>query len=155
MVGLGYYKLHLNGEKVSTHELGAFTTFTSRVYYDAIDCTAAVNAAFVSGGMAEQVVGIVLGNGWYALNRAGSDSNPGSLAVDAGNPKLLFRLSLRFLDGTSQDVRNYYTFTFFDLRILFIPVFFFKYYLMFFFTTYASSLGYLIYPSDLIIQVSV
>ena len=29
-----YYKLHVNGEKVSNHELGAFTTYTERVYYD-------------------------------------------------------------------------------------------------------------------------
>ena len=32
VVGLGYYKLHVDGAKVSTHELGAFTTYTKRVY---------------------------------------------------------------------------------------------------------------------------
>ena len=106
VVGLGYYKLLVNGEKVSTNELGAFTTFTSRVYYDTVDCTAAINAGVAGGGAASQAVGIVLGDGWYSLKRKGSASNPGSLAVDAGNPKLLFRLSLRYFDGTTQDVTS-------------------------------------------------
>ena len=39
VVGLGYYKLHLNGRQVSTHELGAFTTFDRRVLYDTLDLT--------------------------------------------------------------------------------------------------------------------
>jgi alpha-L-rhamnosidase len=38
-LGLGYYKLHANGVRVSTHELGAFTTFSERCYYDTIDLT--------------------------------------------------------------------------------------------------------------------
>jgi alpha-L-rhamnosidase len=33
-VGLGYYKMHVNDVKVSSHELGPFLTFEKRVYYD-------------------------------------------------------------------------------------------------------------------------
>lgn len=31
VIGLGYYKLDINGRRVSDHELGAFTTYTQRV----------------------------------------------------------------------------------------------------------------------------
>lgn len=41
-VGLGYYKLFLDGNKVSDHELGAFTTYEKRVYYDTWDVTALI-----------------------------------------------------------------------------------------------------------------
>lgn len=34
VVGLGYYKLEVDGHRVSTHELGPFTTFTRRVCAD-------------------------------------------------------------------------------------------------------------------------
>ena len=44
-VGLGYYKLFLDGARVSTHELGAFTTFAKRVYYDTYDVTAALRGS--------------------------------------------------------------------------------------------------------------
>jgi|EP01043_Picozoa_sp_COSAG02_P056449 hypothetical protein len=30
IVGLGYYQLYMNGNKISSHELGAFTTFEER-----------------------------------------------------------------------------------------------------------------------------
>jgi alpha-L-rhamnosidase len=90
VVGLGYYKLHLNGAKVSMHELGAFTTYQSRVYYDAIDCTAAINDAFVAG-VTKQAIGIDLGAGWYTL-------------LKVGTPKLIVRLSLLYSDGTRSDV---------------------------------------------------
>ena len=58
-VGLGYYKLHVDGVKVSTHELGAFTTYTKRVYYDTYDATDAMRIA----GGAEHVVGVSVGDG--------------------------------------------------------------------------------------------
>ena len=41
-LGLGYYKLYVDGTKVSTHELGAFTTYSKRVYYDTYDVTTAI-----------------------------------------------------------------------------------------------------------------
>jgi hypothetical protein len=34
---LSYYKLYVNGQRVSTHELGIFTTFQERIYYDTYD----------------------------------------------------------------------------------------------------------------------
>jgi alpha-L-rhamnosidase len=92
IVGLGYFKLHVSGKKVSDHELGAFTTYEERVYYSTIDCTEAVNAQVVSGSKA-QAVGVHLGDGWYAQH-----------SVHVGKPELLMRLSLHYLDGTTEDV---------------------------------------------------
>lgn len=92
IVGLGYFKLHVNGRKVSDHELGAFTTYAERVYYSTIDVTAAVNAQVINGAKA-QAVGVHLGDGWYA-----------QATVKVGKPELLMRLSLQYMDGTTQDV---------------------------------------------------
>ena len=86
--GLGFYKLFLNGDKVSDHEMGQFSTFSERVYYDTHDVTAALN-----DGGDEHVVGVSLGPGWYA--QAG---------IDAGPPSLLFRLSVDLGDGSHVDV---------------------------------------------------
>ena len=86
VVGLGYYKLYVNGVKASTHELGAFTTFTKRVYYDTWDVTALMVGS-------KQAIGVVLGNGWY--------SQP---TVNVGSPSLYCRVSITFSDGTTTDV---------------------------------------------------
>jgi hypothetical protein len=40
-VGLGYNKVWFDGQKMSTHELGAFTTYEKRVLYETSDATAA------------------------------------------------------------------------------------------------------------------
>ena len=62
VIGLGYYKLHVSGQRVSTHELGAFTTFEERVYYDSIDVSAAINSGLVQGEP-RQAIGVSLGDG--------------------------------------------------------------------------------------------
>ena len=40
--GLGFYKLFVDGAKISTHEMGQFSTFSERAYYDTHDVTAAL-----------------------------------------------------------------------------------------------------------------
>ena len=99
IVGLGYYKLHMNGQKISTHELGAFTTYDQRVYYDTHDCTAAINAQVIAGGKTH-AAGVHLGDGWYAQK-----------TVKVGTPEMLMRLSLHYLDGTSEDILSDTTWT--------------------------------------------
>ena len=98
-VGLGYYKLHMNGKQVSKHELGAFTTFERRVLYDSLDVTQVINAGL---DQKEQVLGIVLGNGWYSLGS--TDPFDGGHPINVGPPTLRIRLSLHYLDGTKEDV---------------------------------------------------
>ena len=72
VVGLGYYKLYLDGMQVSTHQLGAFTTFEKRVLYDTWDATAALTAGGIS-----HVVAVELGSGFYTQR-----------TVNASRPKL-------------------------------------------------------------------
>ena len=67
VVGLGYFKLNVNGQRLSKHELGAFTTFSERCYYDSIDVTAAFSTSSHT-----HAIGVSLGPGWYALNRCDS-----------------------------------------------------------------------------------
>jgi alpha-L-rhamnosidase len=89
-VGLGYYKLYVNGQKVSVHELGPFTTFEKRVYYETYDVTAMI------ANDGSNALGVSLGNGWY--------SQPRVAAHTKGAPKLLLRLSLTMADGTTKDI---------------------------------------------------
>lgn len=60
IVGLGYYKLDINGQRTSQHELGAFTTYEVRVYYDTWDAT----NALMYGSNGRHAIGVSLGNGW-------------------------------------------------------------------------------------------
>ena len=76
-VGLGYYKLHVDGQRVSTHELGAFTTYATRVLYDTYDATDAMRIA----GGAEHVLGVSVGDGWYSQQ-----------SVNAGQQTLLLQV---------------------------------------------------------------
>lgn len=95
VIGLGYYQLHLDGKQVSTHELGAFTTFERRVLYDTYDLTETINAGLTQ---TEHVLGVVLGNGWY--NLGGTDPFDGGHPINIGQPTLRVRLSLHYVDGT-------------------------------------------------------
>eukprot|EP01116_Phalansterium_solitarium_P007853 TRINITY_DN2084_c1_g1_i2.p1 TRINITY_DN2084_c1_g1~~TRINITY_DN2084_c1_g1_i2.p1 ORF type:complete len:1037 (-),score=234.67 TRINITY_DN2084_c1_g1_i2:145-3255(-) len=58
IVGLGYYELRINGQKVGKAALGQFTTFQQRILYDTYDVTAALKR--------QNAIGVALGNGWYA-----------------------------------------------------------------------------------------
>lgn len=61
-----YWKAFVNGAKVSTHELGTFTTFEKRVLYGVV--TLDLNQG-------SNVLGLSLGNGWYSQD-----------SVDVGQP---------------------------------------------------------------------
>ncbi|MFN8007361.1 MAG: family 78 glycoside hydrolase catalytic domain [Terriglobia bacterium] len=57
--GLGYYELHLNGQKVGDHVLDpGWTTYTRRILYSTYDVTSLLQ----QGGNA---LGVMLGQGWY------------------------------------------------------------------------------------------
>ncbi len=49
-----YYKLEVNGQRVSTHELGIFTTFQQRIYYDTYD----ISQALWTYNSSSQVIGL-------------------------------------------------------------------------------------------------
>eukprot|EP01052_Picozoa_sp_SAG31_P069081 SAG31_NODE_27897_length_418_cov_1.438871_1_plen_115_part_10 len=94
-----YYKLYVNGEKVSDHELGAFTTYTERVYYDTWDVTAQLNG-IVGADAKTHAVGVSLGDGWYA-----------QATVNVGKPQLLLMLSVQYSDGSSEAIVSDTTWT--------------------------------------------
>ena len=58
VIGLGYYTLHLNGNQVSSHELGAFTTFDRRVLYDTLDLTEHINEGLAGGKQVHHTISI-------------------------------------------------------------------------------------------------
>lgn len=85
-LGLGYYKLYVDGIKVSNHELGAFTTYSKRVYYDSIDVTEAVRAA--AGPM--HAIAASVGDGWYSQS-----------SVNVGQQTLFLKVVITYADGTT------------------------------------------------------
>eukprot|EP00043_Microstomoeca_roanoka_P006639 m.64551 g.64551 ORF g.64551 m.64551 type:complete len:1035 (+) comp13499_c0_seq1:75-3179(+) len=87
IVGLGYYKLHINGARASDHELGPFTTYEKRVYYDTWDITGLVQT---SNAVA---LGVHLGDGWYA-----------QASVNVGKPSLYAKFSFLYADGSSESI---------------------------------------------------
>eukprot|EP01060_Flectonema_neradi_P003778 TRINITY_DN12460_c0_g1_i3.p1 TRINITY_DN12460_c0_g1~~TRINITY_DN12460_c0_g1_i3.p1 ORF type:complete len:953 (+),score=118.90 TRINITY_DN12460_c0_g1_i3:45-2903(+) len=71
-----YYKAYINGTLIGDHELGSFTTFQKRTYYDSWDC-----GKLLSPGD-DTVVAVEIGNGFY--------SHP---SVNVGPP--MFKLFIR------------------------------------------------------------
>lgn len=83
VVGLGYYKLWLDGERASDHELGIFTTFAKRVMYHAWDVTSILTDH--GSGEGDHAIAVALGHGWY--------SQP---TVAVGPRSLRLRLSITY-----------------------------------------------------------
>ncbi|CAB9517107.1 Alpha-L-rhamnosidase [Seminavis robusta] len=64
--GLGYYHLHINGEKVGDSLLDpGWTTYSKRVLYSAYDVTSLLQLDGSNHYEQEHVVGVELGNGWW------------------------------------------------------------------------------------------
>lgn len=89
----GYYKLHVDGTRVSSHELGPFTTYQKRVYYETFDCTDALFAGSRLGSGADHVLAVEIGPGYYAQS-----------SVNVGFPVVQIRLSVLLSDGSHVDV---------------------------------------------------
>ena len=86
IVGLGYYQVYLDSKQVSTHYLGAFTTFETRVLYDTWDVT----ALLTENPLSDHVLAVELGPGFY--NQHSVNGNRFKLA------RVL--LSVKFTDGS-------------------------------------------------------
>jgi alpha-L-rhamnosidase len=91
--GLGYYELHMNGSKIGEHVLDpAQTDYEQRTFYVVYDVKENIN-------MGKNVVGIILGNGWYnqfAVNHG----KYGWRDVIYGKPRLIFQMRLIYSDMT-------------------------------------------------------
>lgn len=96
--GVGYNIPYLNGRKVGYHILDpAFTRYDKRVLYATFDVTSNLH-------LGENVLGVVLGNGWYNMTtRAvwGFDH-----AVWRNDPALRAQLEITFKDGSTQTISS-------------------------------------------------
>ncbi len=92
--GLGYNELYVNGEKTGDNVLDpAFTRYDKRVLYTTYDITDQLQKG-------ENVVGVILGNGWY--NQHTRDIWYFERAAWIDNPTMLCRLEVQFTDRTSK-----------------------------------------------------
>jgi alpha-L-rhamnosidase len=92
IAGLGYYELHLNGDKVGDHVLDpAFTRYDRRVLYVTYDVTDRLQQG-------KNAIGVMLGNGWYnSHTRCVWDFDQ---APWRDQPKVLLQLRVVLADGS-------------------------------------------------------
>lgn len=91
---LGAYELHLNGKPVDTDVLSpGWTDFSKRVHYRGYDITEQLKRG-------ENVVGAILGDGWYASYLAFT----GKRHYYGGDPRLLVQLNIEYQDGSREIV---------------------------------------------------
>lgn len=90
--GLGYYELYINGQKIGDEVLTpAFTRYDETVLYNTYDIT----DVFKEG---ENVVGVILGNGWY--NCFTKEVWNFEQAPWRDRPKLMLQINIKFDDGS-------------------------------------------------------
>ncbi|HRZ99228.1 MAG TPA: alpha-L-rhamnosidase N-terminal domain-containing protein, partial [Candidatus Paceibacterota bacterium] len=97
--GLGYYELHLNGQRVGEQVLDpGWTSYSKRVLYSTYDVTTQLKRG-------SNAAGIMLGSGWFnplPLAMWGH-IKPGD-ALTTGEPRAILQLVIEFTDGTTQTV---------------------------------------------------
>jgi len=78
--GLGYYESYINGHRIGDHKLDpSWTDYNKRVNYATYDVTSLL-------ARGENVIGVNLGNGWYA-------------AQEYRNPAFTLQMHVQFQDG--------------------------------------------------------
>ncbi len=88
---LGLYEMHINGQRLDTDVLSpGWTDYSRRVHYLGYDVTKQLQSG-------ENVLGAILGDGWYAGYLAFS----GRRHYYGENTRLIARLQLDFTDGSS------------------------------------------------------
>jgi alpha-L-rhamnosidase len=96
VAGLGYYELHLNGEKVGDHVLDpAFTRYDRRILYSTYDVTEQVTQG-------ENALGVMLGNGWYNMHTRATWNFDQAPWRD--EPRTIIHLRLEMADGSVRTI---------------------------------------------------
>ncbi len=96
VTGLGYYELHLNGQKVGDHVLDpAFTRYDRRILYSSYDVTEQIQQG-------ENALGVMLGNGWYNVQTRATWNFDQAPWRD--EPRALLHLRLEMADGSVRTV---------------------------------------------------
>lgn len=90
--GLGLYELWLNGEKVGDDVLQpAQTTYDKRIFFNVYDVTDQIHRG-------ANAIGLMLGNGFHGQNIAFGPN------LSYGPPCMLFRLQIRYSNGTEDNI---------------------------------------------------
>ena len=94
--GLGFYEFSLNGKKMGNSEFAPlWSDYDKTVYYNTYDVTEQLRRG-------ENVVGILLGNGFYNVQ----GGRYRKLQISFGPPTLLFELVINYEDGTCTTVHS-------------------------------------------------
>jgi len=92
VTGLGQYELHLNGQKVGNHFMApGWTDYDDSNLYNIFDVTGQLKSGANAFGM-------MLGNGFYNI----PNTRYRKLITAYGNPKMIFKLQLKYEDGSSE-----------------------------------------------------
>ncbi|MFA9390260.1 MAG: family 78 glycoside hydrolase catalytic domain [Prolixibacteraceae bacterium] len=95
VTALGLYELHLNGNKVSDDLFTpGWTSYNKRIQYQTYDVTSAMQT--------ENVIGAIVGEGWYSGNIGWS----GDKGYYGHQKALLLQLKIDYTDGTSETIRT-------------------------------------------------
>ena len=90
--GLGHYELYLNGNKVGDRFLSpGWSFYEKHSLYNTFDITKFLNKG-------KNALGAIVGNGFYNVN----NERYRKLVIAYGYPKLIFNISIKYSDGTSE-----------------------------------------------------
>ncbi len=88
---MGQYECSINGQKVGNSFLApGWTDYNKRVLYNVYDITASIKKG-------ENAIGVIVGNGFYNINR----ERYIKLAIAYGYPKMICKILVTYADGSS------------------------------------------------------
>jgi hypothetical protein len=92
--GLGHYEMYCNGEKTGNSFLApGWTWYDKRWLYNVYDITASLQQG-------ENAIGLIVGNGFYNINR----ERYFKLVLAFGLPKMICKVQLQYEDGTRETI---------------------------------------------------
>jgi hypothetical protein len=90
--GLGQYELYINGKKMGNRFLSpGWTNYRKTCYYNTFDVTEELKKG-------KNAIGIIVGNGFYNINR----ERYRKLVIASGAPEMILKLLVRHTDGTEE-----------------------------------------------------
>jgi hypothetical protein len=99
IVGLGFYELILNGNKVGDASFAPlWSDYDKSIFYNTYDVTSLLKPQ--TSDLQSQTILVLLGNGFY--NEQGL--RYATMKISFGPPTLLFRMHIEYLDGKEEDI---------------------------------------------------
>lgn len=92
--GLGHYEASINGKNITDNFLTpGWTNYDKTALYNSYDVTRHLTTG-------ENAIGVIVGNGFYNINR----ERYRKLVIAYGMPKMICKLLIEYYDGTSQTI---------------------------------------------------